>query len=131
MTVYCDEEMNKNAAKWVRENAFTKGKTNMTAPSFCQWVNEDLLPSSQLPPHFNGGYRCALHFAGCIISGSSQSAIVKVPTSMGMRETTWSNTVKNISAPWLPSEGPTNLLQTAVTSPLESEMNATKGRSLW
>jgi hypothetical protein len=52
VTLYSDEELNENAAKWVRENAFTKGKPNMTAQSFCQWVNEELLPSAQLPQHF-------------------------------------------------------------------------------
>ena len=52
MTVYGDEEMSRKAAEWVRANAFMKGQPNMTAQSFCVWVNEDLLPSSHLPPHF-------------------------------------------------------------------------------
>ena len=34
LTIYRDEELNREAAKWVRENAFTKGKPNMTAQSF-------------------------------------------------------------------------------------------------
>ena len=50
--VYKDEELNKKAAKWVRENASKKGKPNMTAPSFCVWLNEHLLSSSHLPPYF-------------------------------------------------------------------------------
>ena len=52
MTVYGDEELNKKAAEWVRANAFLKGQPNITAQSFCVWVNEDLLPSSHLLPHF-------------------------------------------------------------------------------
>ncbi len=34
----------------IRENAFKKGATNMTARSFCLWVNDELLPSSDLEP---------------------------------------------------------------------------------
>ncbi|CAI8044644.1 hypothetical protein GBAR_LOCUS24745 [Geodia barretti] len=43
LTIYCDEELNEKAAKWVRVITLSKGKPNMTAQSFCQWVNE-LLP---------------------------------------------------------------------------------------
>ena len=91
VTVYCDEELNKNAAKWVRENAFTKGKPNMTALSFCQWVNEDLLPSSQLPPHFQWrillrtafcwlhhfGFKPVSHRKGVYIDGHLRDDVVK------------------------------------------------------
>ena len=42
VTLYCDEEV----------NALAKGKPSMTAQFFCVWVNEHLLPSSHLPPHF-------------------------------------------------------------------------------
>ena len=38
---------------WVRENAYRKGEANMTATSFCQWVNNDLLPSYHLPPNLS------------------------------------------------------------------------------
>ena len=44
--------MNIKATTWVRENAFIKGKPNMTAHSFCVWVNNALLVSSHLPPNF-------------------------------------------------------------------------------
>ena len=50
--VHHDEAMNHKAAEWVREHAFVKGEPNMTAQSFCEWVNNDLIPSSHLPPHF-------------------------------------------------------------------------------
>ena len=43
MMVYKDEELNKKAAECVRENAFKKGEPNMTAPSFCVWLNEHLV----------------------------------------------------------------------------------------
>ena len=35
---------------YVRENAYKKGEANLTAQSFCKWVNDDLLPSHNLPP---------------------------------------------------------------------------------
>ena len=47
MMVYKDEQLNKKAADRVRENDFKKGEPNMTAQSFCVWLNEHLLPSSQ------------------------------------------------------------------------------------
>ena len=50
--VYHDETLNLKAAEWVRENAFMKGKPNMTAQTFCDWINNSLLVSSHLPPFF-------------------------------------------------------------------------------
>ena len=51
--IYHNEEINQQAATWVKEHAFVKGKPNMTAHSFCGWVNDDLLPSVHLPPPFS------------------------------------------------------------------------------
>ena len=45
-------QINLKAAEWVRENAFKKGEPNMTARSFCFWVNDELLPSCNLPPQY-------------------------------------------------------------------------------
>lgn len=39
------EELNKKACAYVRENANVKGQVNLTAGSFCSWVNESLLPT--------------------------------------------------------------------------------------
>ena len=39
------------ASMWVRANTYKKGAANMTASSFCYWVNNDLLPSHNLPPN--------------------------------------------------------------------------------
>ena len=50
--VHHDEALNHKAAEWVREHAFAKGELNMTAQSFCDWVNNTLLPSSHLQPYF-------------------------------------------------------------------------------
>ena len=50
--IYHDEALNHKAAKWVHKHAFVKGELNMMAQSFCDWVNNGLLPSSYLPPHF-------------------------------------------------------------------------------
>ena len=45
-----DEECRSKAAQWVRSNASVKGKPNMTALKFCNWVNTNLLPHTDLPP---------------------------------------------------------------------------------
>ena len=45
-----NEELSEVATQHVRENAFKKGAPNMTARSFCTWVNDELLPSSNLEP---------------------------------------------------------------------------------
>ena len=37
---------------WARENAYKKGEANMTAGKFCQWVNNELLPSHVLSSNF-------------------------------------------------------------------------------
>ena len=39
-----DEEYRDMALEWVRNNAYVKGKPNMTAADFCAWVNSNLLP---------------------------------------------------------------------------------------
>lgn len=39
-----DEEYHDLALKWIHENAYVKGKPNMTAADFCTWVNDTLLP---------------------------------------------------------------------------------------
>ena len=39
-----DEEYRDKALKWIRENASAKGKPNMTAATFCAWLESDLLP---------------------------------------------------------------------------------------
>ena len=44
-----NEDLRLEAAMWVRENAYKKGAANMTASSFCQWVNETLLLQHDLP----------------------------------------------------------------------------------
>ena len=35
---------------FVRENAYKRGEANLTAQSFCKWVNNELLPLHNLPP---------------------------------------------------------------------------------
>ncbi len=50
--LWSNEDLNMKATKYVRENASVKGQPNMTAGSFCQWVNECLLPSSCLEAGF-------------------------------------------------------------------------------
>ena len=47
-----NEELNKKAREYVRANAAVKGRPNLTAPVFCRWVNESLLPNSTLEPGY-------------------------------------------------------------------------------
>ena len=39
-----DEEYKDIALKWIRENSNVKGKPNLTAAGFCEWLNTELLP---------------------------------------------------------------------------------------
>ena len=43
-----NEELNKKAAEYVRENAAVKGRPILTTVDFCKWVNECLLPNCTL-----------------------------------------------------------------------------------
>ena len=43
-----NEDLNRKAQQYVRENANVKGRPNMTATSFCRWVNLELFPSQVL-----------------------------------------------------------------------------------
>ena len=47
-----NEELNKIATRYIRENTCVKGRPNMTASSFCKWVNEILLPNHVLTPGY-------------------------------------------------------------------------------
>ena len=46
------EDLSKKATQHIREKASVKGASNLTSLSFCQWVNEDLLPNEVLEPGF-------------------------------------------------------------------------------
>ena len=46
------EELNKIATRYVRENTLVKGRPNLTAGSFSQWVNECLLTTQTLEPGY-------------------------------------------------------------------------------
>lgn len=47
-----NEDLNKKAARYIRENAFVKGRANLTAGSFCSWINQELLPNETVEPGF-------------------------------------------------------------------------------
>ena len=47
-----NEELNEIATRYVRENTVVKGRPNLTAGSFCQWVNECLLTTQTLEPGY-------------------------------------------------------------------------------
>lgn len=46
---HCLEELRLDAAMWARENAYKKGEASMMVVKFCQWVNNEFLPSHVLP----------------------------------------------------------------------------------
>ena len=72
-------------------NAYPKGKANMMAASFCQWVNNDLLPSYYLPPNLPRtisvrtatrwlprlGFRLQFHKKGAFMDGHEREDVVK------------------------------------------------------
>ena len=47
-----DENCRKKALTWLRSRAYEKDQPSMTAATFANWVNTDILPNSQLPPGF-------------------------------------------------------------------------------
>ena len=47
-----NKELNKKAREYVQANAAIKGRPNLTAPVFCRWVDESLLPNTTLEPGF-------------------------------------------------------------------------------
>ena len=53
-----NEELNKLATRYVRENRVVKGQPNMRLQSFTYWVNEALLPNHGLEPGFPRKVSC-------------------------------------------------------------------------
>ena len=47
-----NEELNKKAREFIKANASVKGKQNLTAGTFCQWVNGCLLVNNVLEPGY-------------------------------------------------------------------------------
>ena len=43
--VIFDEDYRDRALDWVHSNSSVKGKPNMVASDFCEWINSNLLPS--------------------------------------------------------------------------------------
>jgi hypothetical protein len=89
--MYHDETLNLKAAEWVRENTFVKGRPNMTAQTFCDWINNSLLVSSHLPPFFpreislrtavrwlhHLGFKPVSHKKGVYIDGHEREDVVR------------------------------------------------------
>ena len=46
--LWVNEDLNKKATRHVRRHADVRGQPNLTAGTFCQWVNDDLLPNETL-----------------------------------------------------------------------------------
>ena len=51
-TMMTNEDLCERARVYVRENAAQRGRPNLTASSFCHWVNNELLPNSVLEPGY-------------------------------------------------------------------------------
>ena len=51
-TLMSNDGLCEKARVYIRENAAPKGRPNLTAAAFCQWVNNDLLPNSTLEPGY-------------------------------------------------------------------------------
>ena len=47
-----DEDCQKKVLAWLRGRTYDKDQPSMTAATFANWVNTDLLPNSPLPPGF-------------------------------------------------------------------------------
>lgn len=85
-----DENLRLEASMWVRENSYKKGDPNMTAQAFCQWVNDHLLPSQDLPPELPRsislrtathwlrrlGFRPQSHKKGAYVDGHERADVV-------------------------------------------------------
>ena len=86
-----DENLRLEAAMGVREHACKKGEANMTAKSFSQWVNEELLPLHNLPANLPQsisvrtatrwlhplGYFPLFHKRGAYVDGHEREDVVK------------------------------------------------------
>ena len=86
-----EESLRLDALMFVRENAYKKGAANLTARMFCEWVNNELLPSCDLPAnlprkisvsaatrllHRLGFKRCS-HKKGSYVDGHEQDDVKK------------------------------------------------------
>ena len=47
-----NEELNKKATRFIRNNSNVKGRPNLTVGVFCEWVNNSLLPNEALEPGY-------------------------------------------------------------------------------
>ena len=88
--LFSDEALRLEAAMWVRENSYRKGEANATARSFCEWVNNHLLPSHNLPPELPRsisvrtatrwlrrlGFRPTSHKKGAFVDGHERDDVV-------------------------------------------------------
>lgn len=87
-----NESLCLDAAMWVRENSHKKGAANMTASSYCQWVNETLLLQHNLPVNLPRhislrtatprwlhqlGFRPQSHKKGAYVDGHERGDVVQ------------------------------------------------------
>ena len=79
------------ATRYIRENTVVKGRPNLTAGSFCQWVNECLLTTQTLEPGYPRrisvetarkwlielGFTVMEHKKGTYVDGHERSDVVE------------------------------------------------------
>ena len=89
--LFTNEDIKLEAAMWVRENSYKKGAANMTAASFCSWVNDTLLLHYDLPANLpqrislrtatrwlhHLGFRPQSHQKGAYVDGHEREDVVK------------------------------------------------------
>ena len=88
--LFNEESLRLQASMWIRENAVKKGAPNLVARTFCQWVSNEFLPSSDLPPHLPRsitvrtatrwlhllGFRPTSHKKGAYVDGHERDDVV-------------------------------------------------------
>ena len=79
-----DEEYKDTALKWIRENATVKGKPNLTAAGFCEWLNTELLQI--ITRRLLKRYRLPLLHVGFISLDLAHHQPKREYTSMVMRD---------------------------------------------
>ena len=114
--LFNEESLRLQAAMRVRENAVRKGAPNLVAREFCQWVNNELLSPSDLPPNLpcSIGVRTATRWLRRL--GFFPLATKKEHTLMAMSVMTLLPTGRNSLKRWRPSVKRTCLLHLQVTS---------------
>ena len=128
-----DEDLNEQATRYIRANASVKGRPNLTAADFCEWVNDYLLPTSVLDnslPHqislttattwmHELGFQIIVKSKGIYIDGHEREDVVAYRNRF-LRKMTSNGFLRRSNAP---SEEAANCLDPDLRCPAEPEKN--------